>query len=80
MIKIQINKNNSWLCEAGYEKEEEIKIYDDNLKDVLDNTRWYLDNLDYLVEYRVFWGNYNKFDRKGRKRATLPFKSDNIYK
>ena len=73
-IKIKyLHTNNTWLCNDMYCKEDQHKIYDDNLQDVLDNTRWYLDNLNYLKEYRVYWGNYNKFDKKGKRRATLPF-------
>jgi hypothetical protein len=53
--------------------EEQQAIYLDNLQDIMDNTRWYLDNLDYLVEYKVYWNTYTKFDKNGKRRATLPF-------
>ena len=51
-------KFNNWLKNQGYSREEEGKIYDDNLQDVIDNPRWYLDNLEFLVAYRVRWATY----------------------
>lgn len=56
----------------GYSKAEEEKIFDATVQDVLDNTRWYLDNLDRLVAYRVSWKDYRN------PTATLPkrFKQD----
>jgi len=82
-IKIKINANNSWLQEAGYSEEEEAKIYSDNLQDILDNPRWYLDNIGSLREYKVRWNCYTNKHKKGRvdengkfiprNPATLPF-------
>lgn len=73
-IKIKhFHANNTWLDLELYSHKEQEKLYNDTLQDVYDNARWYLDNLNYLREYKVFWGNYKKFDRFGKKRATLPF-------
>jgi hypothetical protein len=47
--------------------QEQADIYDEQLKDILDNTRWYLDNLHYLGEYRVDWHTYS---RKGKNKGT----------
>ncbi len=71
MIQIRRHQNNNWLKESGYTKEEEIKIFDDQLADLLENTRWYLDNLETMKTYRVFWFNPKK------KNATIPYKHVN---
>jgi hypothetical protein len=57
-IKIRLQKSNNHLCDNGYTKTQEEKIYDDLLVDVLENTRWYLDNLDNLRTFRVSWQDY----------------------
>jgi len=36
------------LKDADYDIKEQEKIYDDTLVDVFNNTRWYLDNLDFM--------------------------------
>lgn len=46
-----------------YTPEQEEAIYDDNLQDVLDNTRWYLDNLEMLRSYMVSWKRYPSKDK-----------------
>jgi hypothetical protein len=38
--------------------EEEDFVYDRCLQQVIDNPRFFLDNLDYLKEFRVSWLNY----------------------
>jgi hypothetical protein len=67
MIQVRTHPNNNWLCDSGYSREEEQKLYDDQLQDILDNTRWYLDNLETLKTYRVYWKSYKEHS------ATLPF-------
>lgn len=67
-MKIHLSNETSWLKGCSYEEEEEAIIYDAQLQDILENTRWYLDNLDYLPEYRVRWNNYSY------KTATLPLR------
>lgn len=57
-MKIALLKNNNWLKENGYGKKEEREIYEETLKDVYENPRWYLDNITYLVEYRCSFINY----------------------
>ena len=52
--------NNNWLKYNGYSIEEEHKIFEFQLKDILSNTKWYLDNLEYLSEYKVSWNRYGK--------------------
>ena len=59
MIKIALLPHSRNLKENGYSIEEEGEIYDELLQDVIDNTRWYLDNLDYLSFFRVSWKNYS---------------------
>lgn len=68
MIQVKIHPRNNWLKECGYTKEEEIKIFDDQLKDILENTAWYLDHFETMKTYRVFWFNPKK------KNATFPYK------
>jgi len=57
-LEIRLYGNNNWLSNSGYTKEFEEQIYLDQLEDVYCNPRWYLDNLDYIVAYRVSWKNY----------------------
>jgi hypothetical protein len=66
-------KTNNWLSNC-YTKEEEISIYDEQLQDILDNTSWYLENLDYLLAYRVFWGDYST------NRAVIPKQKETFIK
>ena len=66
-ISVSLPDNRSYLKEAGYSIEEEEAIYNAVVEDVYKNPRWYLDNLDYLVSFRVSWINY-------RGRASYPYK------
>lgn len=50
----------TYLQENDYSKKEEQQTYDNLLKDILKNTRWYLDNLDYLCEFKVNWEEYHR--------------------
>ena len=68
MVKIYLMKDNNHLKNNGYSLEEEGQIYEDNLQEVLDNTKQILKDLDYLVEFRVSWKNYRW------KTPTLPLK------
>ena len=65
---------NSWLKDSSYTIEEQAKIYDITLQQVYDNPRWYLDNLEYLRDYRVDWHCYSRTTIKGRRMPTLPYK------
>jgi len=58
MIQIRMSKYNNRLKENDYTPEEEAEIYNSQLKDILQNTRWYLDNIESMAEYRVRWVNY----------------------
>lgn len=57
-MKIALTSGNNWLKDNEYSIEEEREIYLQNLEDIYSNPRWYLDNLEYLVEYRVSFINY----------------------
>lgn len=59
--------NNTWLKDAEYTLQEEIEIYNYQLKDIIANPRWYLDNVDKMGEYKVSWATYRL------KSATLPY-------
>ncbi len=64
-IKIKLADRTNFLKTAGYTIEQEEEIYNAILEDVYLNARWYLDNLDYIPEFRVSWQNY-------RSKKTLP--------
>ena len=80
VIKIDMPNPNSWLKDSGYTIEQEQHIFNATLQDVLDNTRWYLDNLHYIREYRVSWECYTKKRKDGKKSITFPINDKNIYK
>lgn len=49
------------INERGYieiPKEEEEEAFNSCLQDVIDNPRYYLDNLDRIKEFKVSWLNY----------------------
>jgi hypothetical protein len=66
-VKIMLSQDSS-LTENGYSLEEQAEIYNNQLVDILENTRWYLDNLDSMKVYRVAWKSYSR-----SKVATLPY-------
>lgn len=67
-IEVTLTTKSNWLRDAGYSVEDQEKIYDDLLTDVIENPRWYLDQLNYLPEFRVNWVNYVK------QNNTRPYK------
>lgn len=73
VIKIRfLHSNNNWLENSEYTLKEQGEIYSAQLQDVLDNTRWYLDNLEYMRDYRVSWHNYSKKIQNKLIRPVLP--------
>jgi hypothetical protein len=68
MVDVSFSGADSRLSAAGYTIEEEGKVYEEVLEDIQLNTRWYLDNLPYLREFRVSWKTYRN------KIPTLPLK------
>jgi hypothetical protein len=62
------NKHEDRLQRNDYTMEEEEEIFNLSLQDVIDNPRWYLDNLDYLPQFTVRWKDY----RKGYQ-ITMPY-------
>ena len=71
-MKIALLKNNNHLSDNDYSMEEQELLYFNQLEEVIANPRWYLDKLDYMVEYRVCWGNYrNNKPISPRKRKAL---------
>lgn len=85
VVKIPLGTSN-YLNYSGFSKEEQSEIYEKQLNDIIENTRWYLDNLHYLVEYRVTYKNYTKpkkvllNGRRSNGTPTLPIKYINITK
>lgn len=59
-MKIKLYKNNNHLRDNDYSLAEEEKIFSDQLHELYHNPRWYLENLEFMQEYRVSWGNYRK--------------------
>jgi hypothetical protein len=41
-------------------REEEQAFFDECCERIRKNTRWYLDNLETLTQFRVNWENYHK--------------------
>jgi len=70
---------NSWLKYNGYTLMEEIDLYKCSLQDVVDNPRWYLDNLHYLREFKVRWKCYT-LGIKGSPTVVSTGKKGNLYK
>lgn len=56
-VRFLTSVSSSRLSEHGYTKEEEKEIFNQVLQDVYDNPRWYLDNLDYITTFQVFWAS-----------------------
>lgn len=73
MMKIKFVGISQNLSDAGYEIYEQADIYEETLKDVYNNTRWYLDNLDNLKGYRVAWKDYKT------KSCTVPYRFTKKY-
>lgn len=57
-IHVDFKTGSSMLKANGFTVEEEAQLYDDLLQDVIENPRWYLNQLDYMREFRVSWTDY----------------------
>lgn len=57
-VQIQFTNSSSLLAKSDYSMEEQGQIYDYQLQDVIENTRWYLDNIEFMREFRVSWVDY----------------------
>jgi hypothetical protein len=68
VIEVSFLDGRSNLRDNGYAVDEEAALYELQLQDILQNTRWYLDNLDYLRDYYVSWKNYSY------PTPTIPYK------
>ena len=63
MTKIKVryrHTNTTWLKDQGYDIEGEARLYDNQLIDVYNNPRWYLDHCESIAEYKVSWKSYTK--------------------
>ena len=67
-MEIEFKNESSWLSAQGYAIEEQARLYDECLKDVIENTAYYLDQLEYVREFRVSWVDYR------RQNVTKPYK------
>lgn len=68
LMKVRFAGKSQNLIDADYDIKEQEKIYDDTLVDVFNNTRWYLDNLDFMRSYKVSWKTYRG------KIPTIPYR------
>lgn len=59
-IQVDFKNNSSLLKNSGYSVKEEEELYDRLLEDVIQNPRWYLDNMLFMKEFRVRWADYKK--------------------
>lgn len=66
MIKVRLGDKVTNLSACGYSVIEEAELYDRQLKDIITNTRTYLDKLEELRVYSVSWKNFNS------KTPTMP--------
>jgi len=66
-VNIKLANDTNYLKSAGYTIIQEGEIFDAVLEDIYLNSRWYLDNLQYIPEFRVRWQNY-------RYKGTVPYK------
>lgn len=66
-------KKSTYLTKHDYTIEDVEDLFEQQLQEIIDETRWYLDNIDYMVEYRVPWGKYTK-RIDGTGRITVPRK------
>jgi outer membrane usher protein FimD/PapC len=73
MMKVKFVGISQNLGDAGYEIYDQADIYEQSLKDVYNNPRWYLDNLDSLKSFRVAWKDYKT------KSCTVPYRFTKKY-
>lgn len=73
-MKLYLLKNRTNLRDNGYTLEEEAEIYDYLLQEVLNNPRYYLDNLDSFTLFRVTFGNYDN-----EHCITIPYRYSKKY-
>ena len=71
-IKVRLFRGNSNIL--SYTIEEQAILYESLLSDIHRDPRWYLDNLNYLPQFKVSWHDYRckqapapyKFTKKGK--------------
>jgi len=73
MMDVFLMKTNNHLKDNGYSLDEEEEVFNDCLKRVFDNPRFYLDNLLDLREFRVSWIDY-----RGKICHKRPLKSKGL--
>ena len=73
MIRVNFSGISQNLSDAGYDFHEQEDVYESTLKDVYNNPKWYLANLDSLKSYRVSWKDYKT------KSCTMPYRFTKKY-
>lgn len=66
MFKVALLPHNNRLEANEYTKSEEKEIFASCLEDVYTNPRWYLDNLDYLHEFRCSFTYYKPKNKSSK--------------
>jgi hypothetical protein len=79
-IHIQFTGTSSLLDSSDYTLKDQEEIYDAMLLDLMENTRWYLDNYEYLREFRVSWVDYKTQKITKPYRFVHPEKHQNAKK
>jgi hypothetical protein len=86
VVKLILHPRNNWLNKCGYSTREEAEIYDHQLNDILENTRWYLDNFETMSTYRLSWVSYTRvnisprFCHKQQAEPQQKRKKNKVYK
>ena len=57
-MKLALTKGDGNLTSNGYSIEEQSEIYNEQLDEILQRTRWYLDNCESMQPYFVAWKDY----------------------
>lgn len=78
-MKLNLFPQNNRLSDNGFSLQEEEALYERQLREIIANPRWYLDNLDNMREYRVSWVNY-KYTKISTPRRFCEQKEDMLIK
>jgi hypothetical protein len=68
MMTIRMHTSSVRLQDAGYSIAEEGELYEQSLHDIIEHTREYLDQLDYMRTFKVRWKDYSN------SRPTVPLR------
>jgi hypothetical protein len=58
-VHVRFSGVSRWLKDEGFTLEEQETLYEQCLLSVYNNPRYYLDNLEFLREFKVSWADYS---------------------